>query len=140
MEINEEQKKKIVEIMREEKAALGYLFGSVARGTAGPLSDIDVAVVFPFSFGEEERFKRIEKIRGSVEHIYGIDKVDVVDLNKLRNPALMHEIVLDEGALLFNDDQNLKNYLSLKALRDFEDTQPIRNIQSVALKEMFNVN
>lgn len=137
MEINQEQKEKIVEIMRAGRAVLGYLFGSVVRGTAGPLSDIDFAVAFPSQFSEEERSDEVEEIRGSLEQIYGIDKVDVVDLNKLRHPALMHEIVLDEGELLFNDNHNFKNYLSLKALREFEDTRPIRNIRSAALKNLF---
>ena len=37
----------IVEILADQPSVIAaYLFGSVARGTAGPLSDIDVGLLF----------------------------------------------------------------------------------------------
>ena len=33
-----------------------YLFGSVAQGTAGPLSDVDVGVLLPIGFTKEELY------------------------------------------------------------------------------------
>lgn len=133
---DQEEKQKIVEIMRQNKAALGFLFGSVARGTAGPLSDIDFAVAFGRKVSDEERRDRIEEIRGGLEEIYGIDKVDVVDLNKLDKPALMHEIILDEGRLLFCDDPEIEKFLARKALVEFEDTRYMRDVQSYVLRNL----
>lgn len=138
MKIGKAEKEKIVEIMRTEGAVLGYFFGSVVRGTNGPMSDIDVAVAFPFELDEEERRDKIENIRSPLERIYGRDKVDVVDLNRLNKPALMHEIVLEQGEQLFSDDPKIEKFLAKKALVEFEDTIYMRHVQSHVLKEILS--
>jgi len=43
--LSEDQKQGIIGLMRSRGAVVGYLFGSYARATAGPLNDIDVGVI-----------------------------------------------------------------------------------------------
>ncbi|MCX6716523.1 MAG: nucleotidyltransferase domain-containing protein [Candidatus Taylorbacteria bacterium] len=135
--MNEEKKKVIIELMREAGAVVGYLFGSYARGTAGALSDLDVAVAFPMIISENEQENRIENIRGNLEKIYGKDKVDVINVPRLKNPLLRYIITLGEGKVLFSDDRSLLNRLAHFALTDYEDTKPLRAIQGEALKKLF---
>ena len=75
--ISNEQKDKIITILRANGAVVGYLFGSYARGTAGTLSDIDIGVAFPKKMSSLDQEDRVENVRGSSEKIYGRDRVDV---------------------------------------------------------------
>ena len=60
--MNEADKNKIAEIMARHGAILGYLFGSAARGTMCPHSDIDVAVFFDESISVDKQSKNREEI------------------------------------------------------------------------------
>jgi predicted nucleotidyltransferase len=123
--------------MRKNGATMGYIFGSYARGTAGPLSDVDVAVTFPIGTDRIESDKNIESIRAELEYAYGRDKVDVLNIMEIRSPLLRYIILLGEGFLLFADDNLLKNKLVRYALNQYEDTKYLRTIQSHALKRLF---
>lgn len=123
--------------MRASGASVGYLFGSYARGTANSRSDIDVAVAFSCEIPLELRENRVEDIRNSLERIFGADKVDVMDVEVVKNPLLLYIAVLGEGIVLFADDISLKNTVAMRALRDFEDTKYLRRIQSASLEKLF---
>ena len=135
--LTEEQKGKITATMRSGGAAVGYLFGSYARGTSNSRSDIDVAVAFPYEISLDSQEYRIEDIRNSLEKIFGIDKVDVINVGAVKNPLLLYIATLGEGIILFADDISLKNSIAARALRDFEDTEYLRRIQSASVKKLF---
>ncbi|MDO8575362.1 MAG: nucleotidyltransferase domain-containing protein [bacterium] len=137
MILNIKNKQLIVDILRRNNAVVGYLFGSYARGTAGVLSDFDVAVAFPIDMSIETQDNKIEDIRSGLEKIYGRDKVDVMNIPKLKTPLLRYIITLGEGILLFTDDRSLLNNLVDFARRDYEDTKPLRAIQGLYLKSLF---
>lgn len=80
----------------------GYLFGSRARGTAGPQSDVDVAVfvdparVVPSAFGYEA------ELGTALMAALGTDRIDVVVLNAA--PPLLHHRVLRDGVRVIARD------------------------------------
>lgn len=135
--LTKEKKEEIIAEMRASGAVVGYLFGSYARETAGSRSDIDIAVAFPSEMKVELKENRIEDIRNSLEKIFGIDKVDVINVGAVKNPLLFYLIVLGEGEILFADDMSMKNHIAIRALREFEDTKYLRHIQSVSLEKLF---
>lgn len=135
--ITNEQKTKISEILRENGAVVGYLFGSYSRGTAGALSDLDVGLIFPKSTAETIQEEKIEKMRSELERVFGRDKVDIVNVSALQNPLLRYIIVLGEGQVLFNDNAGLHNEISALALREYEDTRALRSVQRAALNNLF---
>jgi predicted nucleotidyltransferase len=135
--MSNERKQLIIDLMRKNGAVVGYLFGSYARGTAGPLSDVDVAVAFPNSMDEKDQGDRVEDIRGELERLYGRDKADVMNVPKLRAPLLRYIVTLGEGEVLFADDRSLLNRLADVARRDYEDTKPLRAIQGKYLGGLF---
>jgi len=47
------------EVFERHGVMLAYLYGSQARGDAGPLSDVDVAVLFIPDVPERERFSYV---------------------------------------------------------------------------------
>ncbi|KKR46843.1 MAG: polymerase beta domain protein region protein [Parcubacteria group bacterium GW2011_GWA1_40_21] len=135
--LTKEQKEKIIAAMRSCGAVVGYLFGSYARGTANLRSDIDVAVVFPYEMAVESQENRVEDIRNNLEKIFGADKVDVINAGTIKNPLLLYLATLGEGVVLFADNVSIKNSVAARALRDFEDTEYLRHIQSASLKKLF---
>lgn len=54
------------ETFERHDAVLAYLYGSQARGDAGPLSDVDVAVLFGPNAPESERFNRLLHLIGEL--------------------------------------------------------------------------
>lgn len=136
--LTNEQRQEIVSLMRSRGAVVGYLFGSYARGTAGPLSDIDVGVAFPRAMPRDVQESRVEEIRNGLERKFGgRDKADVVNVSVTKNPLLRYLITLGEGRVLFADDEPLRNELADYARRDYEDTKPLRAIQRQALARLF---
>lgn len=128
---------KIIATLRSQGAVVGYLFGSRARGTAQSRSDVDLGVAFPPNISVAAQEERVERIRASLEMVFGKDKVDVVNVGTVNNPLLRYTAVLGEGITLFADDTSLRNVIARRALRDFEDTRHLRSIQERAIEHLF---
>jgi predicted nucleotidyltransferase len=67
-----------------------YLFGSRARGTHRPSSDIDIAI----NLGREMTFEEIGIARNIVEGLNIPQKVDIVDMNII-SESMKKEILKD---------------------------------------------
>ena len=106
---------------------LAYLYGSQARGTAGPLSDVDVAVLFRSELPSDERFRQLLAVMGEFMDIFQREDVFVADLDDA-TPLLRFE-VYREGRLLYCQDDAIRVKFLTEALRDFEDTRPLRQLQ-----------
>jgi len=104
---------------------LAYLYGSQARGTAGPLSD--VAVLFRTEMPGNERFRHLLAVMGEFMDIFQREDVFVADLDDA-TPLLRFE-VYREGSLLYCQDEAIRIKFLTEALRDYEDTRPLREIQ-----------
>jgi predicted nucleotidyltransferase len=78
---------------------LVYLFGSMARGDQGPMSDYDFAVYL-----DEKDKKETTRIRfqlmDELSRALGTDRIDVVILDSVESPELKYNI-LQEGKLIF---------------------------------------
>jgi predicted nucleotidyltransferase len=81
---------------------LAYLFGSHARGQAGPLSDIDVAVLLAGQPDDSRCFDMRLEIIGGLMDILRADDMDVAILNQ--TPLALRYRVLRDGVLLFCRD------------------------------------
>lgn len=92
------------------------LFGSQARGDAGPGSDIDVCVVLEPSapFGLEASRKRLEYLAGS--------DLDVKIFQQL--PLYIRSRILKEGRVVFVRDEDRLYELAIRTARAFEDFRP----------------
>ncbi len=99
-----------------EKIIFAYLFGSQARGEAGPLSDIDIAVYF-----EEDCDLMEAKLNlvGKLMDLLGTDHVDLVILNKAPLP-LTARIIRDSLLLVDRDTFFRQRYESLMQRKYFD--------------------
>lgn len=120
--------------MEKHGVIVGYLFGSAGRGKMGPLSDIDVAILFDEFLGKEKQESITEDIRDAVADSFNKEKVDVINLNQETNPVLRYEAVL-EGEVIFVKDVSIKARLARAVLREYEDTRYLRETSYRILRE-----
>jgi uncharacterized protein len=101
-----------------------YLFGSVARGEAGPESDLDVGVLFaedpPATLGAPQF-----AIEAALERVFGCP-VQVVALNRA-SADLVHRVLRD-GRLVLDRDRAARIRFEVRARNQYFDLAPIRRL------------
>jgi hypothetical protein len=107
---------------RRDALVCAYLFGSVARGDAGPLSDVDLALLFESGVDSDRRINLAAALASSVQELAG-PGVDITILNDAP-PALAHR-VLREGRLLLTRDERGRVAFETKVIREYLDFQPV---------------
>ncbi|EHK02269.1 nucleotidyltransferase [Candidatus Haloredivivus sp. G17] len=110
-----EDLKKIFE--ERPEVELAYLYGSVARGEANKLSDIDLAVYL--EKGCDSGSVRMELVS---EIASLIDDFDLVILNEAR-PLMAYNIVKD-GIILFEESPTMKAEIESNIVRRYLDMKP----------------
>jgi predicted nucleotidyltransferase len=110
--------------------ACAYLFGSAARGEAGPLSDLDIAVLFVEAVAVADRQELAARLADRLQRLDG-PRVDVIVLEDAP-PALVHRVIRD-GRLLFCPDEARRVAFEARALREFLDFRPVLDRYDAAL-------
>jgi hypothetical protein len=96
-----------------------YLFGSVAKGRSGPLSDIDVAVYFHPAGDSRSRLDRRIKLMSKLGKVLSRDDVEVVSLQDA--PLDLAFEILAYGKLIFSKDKGQKADFIFETLRRYHD-------------------
>jgi len=102
---------------------LAYLFGSHARGQAGPLSDVDVAVLLAGRPGDGRCFDMRLEIMGGLMDILRVNEVDVAILNQA--PLALRYRVLRDGVLLFCCDRQAMVEFYARTVIEYLDFKPV---------------
>ena len=105
-----------------EAIACIYLFGSAARGEAGPLSDLDVGIVFAEAVAPQARMEIAAALAGELQEMSGA-LVDVTILDEAP-PALKHGAIRD-GRLVFVADEARRVHFEATAIREYLDFRPV---------------
>src|SRR4030042_1799858 len=114
---------------KDKRVKFAYLFGSRARGQAGPLSDTDIAVYLDRRIKQGDyRLKLMEKLTKFLKN----DNLDLVILNQAP-PLLRHEIV--KYGRLLKDDASRRIPFEAEVIRECLDTAYLRQVQRAALGE-----
>jgi predicted nucleotidyltransferase len=118
---------RVVELLAADpRIRLVYGFGSAAGGVAGPLSDVDVAVLLdsPLDWDAER------ELRGRLGTL--VPRIDLVILNEAP-PALRFEVVTSGQCLLARDPREQAEF-EIVSLSRFLDFQPVRRVQQEYLR------
>ncbi len=103
---------------------LAYLYGSQARGDAGPLSDVDIAVLFAREMNEAERFHHLLELHVDLARVFERDDVFIFDLEK-GTPLLNNNVRVD-GVILYCADEEARIDFEVRAFQQYVDTIPLR--------------
>jgi predicted nucleotidyltransferase len=99
-----QDKRRVVEFLNKQKRVeLAYLFGSVAEGKEGKLSDVDLAVFLDESLSKLERFNLQLKLISELTGILKTDRIDLVIMNDAPL-TLNYEIIKANHPLLVRDE------------------------------------
>jgi predicted nucleotidyltransferase len=121
--VSAELERRLVEFFgtHAEDAAAVYLFGSAARGTSRPDSDVDVGILFretPASTFDAQPYG----LAADLESHLG-QRVDVVVLNSAA--ADLRIRVLRDGHLIVDRDKSRRIAFEVRTRNEFFDLEPI---------------
>ncbi len=107
--------------------AAAYLFGSVARGEAGPASDLDLGVVFRRRGDRAlDHYWSLADLAVQLEGVGGFTNVDVVALEEL-GPLFRHQALL-EGRCVHEADRERRIDFETDACAEAFDFAPTHAI------------
>lgn len=110
-----------------------YLFGSLASGSAGVLSDIDIAVFFDETIdGRKEAYGPECQLPPDLEQILG-QPVDLAVLNTAS--VFLRYQVLKKGELLFCRSEKERIRFHEETIRSYLDFLPFRAVQNQYLEK-----
>ena len=124
---------KLNKIFENNGVILAYIFGSAAKGKEGALSDLDIAIFFRSDISANEQFQKELDLAGEIGRLMEFERVDVINLNRIDNPLLLYNIIL-EGRAIFVKDQHLKTAFERRTLREYEDTAYLRAVSSKIMR------
>lgn len=111
-------------IFEQHGVVLAYLYGSQAAGNAGPLSDVDIAVLFARGIDASARFDRVLRLMGDLASVFKRDDVNVLDLDE--GTPLLNNNVRVSGRVIFCADERARIAFEIEALQRYVDTMPLR--------------
>lgn len=103
--------------------ALAHLFGSYTRGQAGPLSDVDFAVLLAGHPDEDHCFETRLGLTGGLIELLHANEVDVLILNQA--PPALRYAVLRDGIPIFCRDQQASIEFRVRTINDYLDFKPM---------------
>lgn len=114
-----------------------YLFGSVAAGTAGRLSDVDIAVYLDLTYQNlETGFGYRSELISELSALLKLS-VDVVMLNNAK--IMLKYQVITNGILIFSRSNADRRAFHEKTLREYLDFKPFIKVQQEYLhKRLLN--
>lgn len=121
-------------LSKQERVKLAYLFGSVAEGKEGKLSDVDIAVFLDESLSKPERFNLQLKLISGLTSILKTDRIDLIVMNNA--PLLLKYNIIKHGKILKDDTETkvrvesgiLSDYLDMKYYMDRHTDLAIKRI------------
>ena len=135
-----DKEEKVREFLNKQKhVKLAYLFGSVAEGKEGKLSDVDIAVFLDESLSKKERFDLQLKLISGLTSILKTDRIDLIVMNDA--PLLLKYNIIKHGKILKDsietrvkvESRILSDYLDMKYYIDRHTDLAIERIAKKGL-------
>lgn len=123
MEHVEIYKDKTINLFKRNGVKVAYLFGSYAKDTYGPLSDIDFAILLSNKDKENYLEKRLFFINELMKILHK-NELDVILLNEA-SPALRFNII-KSGKLLYVENEKERIDFESQTIIDYIDTNSLR--------------
>jgi len=117
----------------KREITFAYLFGSVAKGSAGKLSDIDIAVfINPMYLPLDSGYGYKSELLVELQAVLA-GEVDLVILNSAS--TMLKFQVLKNGALIYCRSEDERRMFHEKAILKYLDIKPLLKIQGHYLRK-----
>lgn len=116
-----------------EGVIAAMLIGSQARGTQGPLSDVDIAIWHDPDLDSAGRLRLQLELVGAASEALATDEIDIIMLN--RAPPLLRHRAVRDARLLVERDPVARVRLDARTLIDYLDTKLLRAETSRGLRK-----
>lgn len=123
-ELDDVALERLSHVLDHEGVVAATLIGSQARGTVGPLPDVDIAVWHGARPGFTRSLRSSLDLAGDAGRALGTDEIEVVMLNHA--PPLMRHRAIRDGKRLVERDHDQRVRLETRAILDYLDTAPLR--------------
>lgn len=137
-----QQKNKRIDISRldqviplfaaDEAVELAFLFGSHARGEAGALSDVDIALLLSSAVRRDEYLGYRLKYSVAIAEAIRDDRVEIVILNTAP-PALAHQVI--RGRVLYERTAEARVEFIVAVQRKYLDLKPFYAIDHAYMQQ-----
>ncbi len=126
-------RRSLEQLFSDHGVVLAYLFGSEAEDRAGPLSDLDIAVLLDPEVRREKWSDVQLNLMNELMDLFDRNEVDLVVLNRA-TPVIAQQVA-QHGQVLFEAHPGARVEFQVTALRRYVDTEPLRRIQDRSLYE-----
>lgn len=123
-QIDRAAQERLSHALDHDDVVAAMLIGSQALGTAGPLSDVDIAIWHDPALDSRGRFDLQLSLAQEAGSALGTDEIDVVMLNHA--PPLVRHRAIRDGKRLVERDREERVRLETRAILDYLDTAPLR--------------
>ncbi len=100
-----------------------YVYGSVARGTVTPFSDVDIALLLATPVPPYERLNMELTIQGDIEVSCGLSPVDVRAINEA--PLTVQGRIVQQGILLYEGHRGRRVAFEVATRKRYFDFAPV---------------
>ena len=112
-------REKLIQIFVRHNVVAVYLFGSQLKGTADPMSDVDIGVVFG---GKGIATNDLLILQDDLQRLVGSTRVDLVLLEKACVTVAFNAI--SQGEVIYSSNDELRTDFEERVLRDYHDFTP----------------
>lgn len=117
----------------KKEVVFAYLFGSVAKGTSGNLSDTDIAIyIDPCQLPRDGGYGYQSELLVELQAVLA-GKVDVVILNSAS--TILKFQVLKSGILIYCRSEDERRLFHENAVKKYLDLKPLLKVQSYYLRK-----
>ena len=107
-----------------------YVYGSVARGTVMPFSDVDLALLLSETPPPYDRMMLEFDVEAAIEDASGLKNLDVRAINEA--PLLVQGTIVQEGVLLYEGDHGRRVAFEVQTRMRYFDFEPMARQLAVA--------
>jgi predicted nucleotidyltransferase len=115
---------------KREEVQFAILFGSLAKGTANELSDVDIAAMVDPQFEDDSPYGYQATLTAALMSELGRNDVEVVILN--RAPTMLRYQVLRYGKFIHTRDKQARIQFQIDTINQYEDFKRIYQVHEKA--------
>ena len=111
------------QVLAKYPVEAAYVYGSIARGTVTPFSDVDIALLMSSYLPPYEQLALELSIQGEIEAAGGVSPVDVRSINQ--SPLLVKGRIIQQGVLIYERDRVCRIDFEVLTRKQYFDFAPI---------------